>query len=412
MVRVAFVTQWFPPEPAYVPLSIVQSLSASGIDIRVLTGMPNYPEGKIYEGYPRWPGSVDEFDGLTLQRAPLFPNRSSSTLKRTLNYLSFSTTAAAHSKRVLAGADVTLVYGSPATAAIPALYAKRRWGTPFVFMVQDLWPDSVFSTGFLNSGLKGSLASTALNRLMTTIYHEASQIIAISPGMIEELRNRGVPPEKLTLLYNWANEKPPKASTTSRDVRTELGIPEDSLMLLYAGNHGYAQGLDSWIHAMEKNRDSSKAHLVLIGSGPHKKELEELTQTLGVDRVHLLDPVSQENLTPYTLASDAMIISLTDKPLFSITIPGKTQEALFAEKPILASIAGDVSELIRGSNCGFVAEPSNPESIAQCIRKAEKLGRENLSSMGIRSKQLYSELMERQKGAKILNEALTAAQIH
>lgn len=406
MTRAAFITQWFPPEPAPVTSSIARALSECGFETKVLSGVPNYPRGKVFEGYSPWRSQKDEIDGIQIQRAPLYPDRSSSTFKRGINYLSFSASASVAAKPILANADVALVYGSPATTAIPALYAKRRWGTPFVFMVQDLWPDSVFSTGFLDSGMAGNLASRSLHKFVNHVYQEASHIIAISPGMVNEIEQRGVSRKKISLIYNWADETDYSSTDDIASVRSKLGFSQDDFLLLYAGNQGFAQGLDAWIEAMKRIEGRSRSRLLLIGSGACSDQLKNLVSKLSLERVNFIHDLARADLEPYIRASDAMVISLSNEKLFDITIPGKTQSCLYSGKPILASANGDVAALVSNSGSGLIAEPSNSELIAKCILLAESTPKEEWDKKGLNGKQLYTDLMSYSLGREKLMEVL------
>ena len=130
--RVAYVTQWFPPEQVQVPTWIAQALRRQGVQVDVLTGIPNYPAGRAFDGYPAWKRSVEEIDGFRVERTPLVPSHSRSALGRLTNYGSWALSSALLGQRVLSRADVALVYSSPATAALAPLVAKGLWGTPYV----------------------------------------------------------------------------------------------------------------------------------------------------------------------------------------------------------------------------------------------------------------------------------------
>ena len=202
----AYITQWFPPEPVMVPPAIAHALTRRGHRVEVLTGVPNYPSGHVHEGFRAWQPRTDDVDGPNVRRTPLIPGHGSSTVRRMANYVSWAFSATLLGLRTLRRADVALVYSSPASAALPAMIWRRIVRTPYVLLIQDIWPDSVFATGFLTRGWSRRVARAALSRFCSWSYRSAAHIAVISPGAIDLLASRGVPREKLSLVYNWTDE--------------------------------------------------------------------------------------------------------------------------------------------------------------------------------------------------------------
>ena len=246
--RVAYVTQWFPPEQVQVPTWIAQALRRQGVQVDVLTGIPNYPAGRAFDGYPAWKRSVEEIDGFRVERTPLVPSHSRSALGRLTNYGSWALSSALLGQRVLSRADVALVYSSPATAALAPLVAKGLWGTPYVTLIQDLWPDSVFATGFLNQPLLRPAAEWALSHASLESYRQAAGIGVIAPGMKDLLVSRGLPADKIRVIYNWADESLYRPVPPDPHLRASLGI-RDAFLVLYAGTIGPAQSLETAVRS-------------------------------------------------------------------------------------------------------------------------------------------------------------------
>ncbi|MDM4718318.1 glycosyltransferase [Micromonospora sp. WMMA1363] len=180
--RVALVSQWFPPEPTGIPLGIARCLRGYGFDVDVLTGVPNYPTGIVHPGYRAHRRYVESQDGLRVLRSPLYPSHDRSALRRAANYLTWAASSTALGRPLLRAADVALVYGSPVTAATAAMAARIRWGTPYVLMAMDLWPDSVFATGFLTGRPGRRLAQGTLGRFTDQAYRWADHVTVPSPG--------------------------------------------------------------------------------------------------------------------------------------------------------------------------------------------------------------------------------------
>ena len=188
-LRVTLVTQWYPPEPAQQPEWIADALAADHCDVNVLTGVPNYPNGVVAPGYRAWQRSREVLNGRVVTRTPLYPSHDSSSLRRILNYASWALTAALWGGRAFASSEVSLVYSSPATAALPAMWQRRRRGVPYVMIVQDLWPDSIFSSGFLRRPSVRRVVEPIVNAFVNRTYRNASGVVVISPGMADFFSN-------------------------------------------------------------------------------------------------------------------------------------------------------------------------------------------------------------------------------
>ena len=400
--RVAQVTQWFPPEPEGPEFWVAEQLAKRGIRPVIVTANPNYPTGRVYDGYQATGRIRESYRGFTVQRCPVFPSRDSSALKRFATYGSFAASSSWFGRRILASADVTFVYSSPAPAASAAIAARVLHGTPYVLWVQDLWPDTIFATGFLQDGPLRRAAEWTVGGFTQTAYRLASHIAVITPGMRDLLIQRGVPGEKVSVVYNWVDESVMRPVPPIGTMRHDLGIPDHDIVLMYAGGHGLAQRLQSWVTALAQVRDLPDLHLVFVGDGPEKAGLVELATSLDLRNAHFLPRVDRREVVQLIAESDAQVISLADDPLFDITLPSKTQSSLACAKPIVASLRGDLAEILRRAQAGWVAEPENPESIAGVMRMAHETGREGLRRMGVRGRDYYLKNMSEDAGGAAL----------
>lgn len=404
--RVAYVTQWFLPEPTGPAVWIAQSLQNLGMTVRVITGVPNYPRGVVYPGYSAFRSQSETIGGVQSIRCPVYPSHDGSALRRATNYLTFALSASWTGRKILRSADVVLVYSSPETAAIPALLAHFGKGKPYVLVVQDLWPESALQTGFINSRLAKSSAKWALESLDSTVCRNASHIVVIAPGMKDALVARGVAQEKITVIFNWVDESIVFPRSRTGALRDQLGIPDQDLLFTFAGNHGAAQGLTAWIKAIAAVRDLKDLHFAFIGNGAEKPMLEKMALSLGLERTHFLNYMPIEQYVELVADSDAQLISLTDVPLFRITIPGKVQSNLALGRAIIASVSGDPADVIRNSGGGFVAAPGNISEIEEAIRLAHAEGQSALLSRGKASRKFYQEHMSQEKGSTSLRNVL------
>ncbi|MEH0822319.1 MULTISPECIES: glycosyltransferase family 4 protein [unclassified Micromonospora] len=407
--RIALVTQWFPPEPTGIPLGIARSLERRDFAVDVLTGVPNYPTGIVPAGYRADRRSIEDLDGLRVLRTPLYPSHDRSTVRRTANYLSWAASSTLAGGEVLRSADVSLVYGSPITAATAAMAARMRWHTPYVLMVMDLWPDSVFATGFLTGGAGRRLAAGALGALTDRVYRWADHITVPSPGLRGTLIERGIPAEKVSVVYNWADEKVMQPAEPDRAFRVRLGIDPDAFVVMYAGNLGAAQRLDVAVEAMEQLRDLPDVHLVLVGGGVERDSLRERAMASGLATVHFADQIAPERIAAAMADAQLQLVSLADEPLFHITLPGKVQAILASGRPALVCAPGDAARIVTGANAGFAAPPGDPAALAAVIRRARSTPRDRLRDMGHAARRHYLAHMSEEINAQVLADLLTGA---
>lgn len=400
---VALISQYYPPEPVPLPHEFALRLHQAGWDVRVLTAYPNYPSGEITPGYSNRGLSTELMDGIQVTRTPVYPSHDSAAPRRILNYLSWALSAL-RGLRAIRHSDVNLVYGSPITAALPALVMRLLRRTPFVIQVQDLWPDSIFQSGFL--GRTPRSLTRAAEWVCTEVYKRASTCVVISPGMGDVLASRGVPRQRIRLIYNWTNEDAAVARARSGRLRTQLSIPDSDRIVSYAGNLGAAQALHCWIEAVQ---GVSNCHLVLIGDGVEKERLERLAGTLGATNVHFIGRVDQFELATLLSDVDAQIVSLADRELFRVTMPSKIQTALAMGAPVLVSVGGDAGATVALAEAGIAVPPGDVQEVRAALEAVADASSDQLRRWSVNARNLYSEKMSQEVGMAKLTQTLASA---
>lgn len=408
-IRVAYLTQWFSPEPDGPPLWVAQALRDLDFEVHVVTGIPNYPLGVVYPGYKANRSVREVVDGIPVTRCPLFPSHDRSALRRGLNYASFALSASWTGRKILRSADVTLVYSSPETAAIPALLLNIQSATPYVLLIQDLWPETVLQTGFINSSVAQQVVQKSLSDMDHALCKRAAHILVIAPGMKDALVARGVPSDKISVMFNWVDESIVFPRHRTGALRASLGIPDEDLLFTFAGNHGAAQGLRAWIEAIEEVQDLLNLHFAFIGQGTEKQELMEMVTSKGLSRTHFLDSMELEEYVQLAADADAQIVSLSDSPLFQVTIPGKVQSCLALGSAIIGSVSGDAARILVDSQAGCLAKPNDGPDIARAIREAHSKGLPGLKAAGHSGRAYYLRNMSSEIGSGIMGEALKSA---
>jgi glycosyltransferase involved in cell wall biosynthesis len=409
-MRLAYLSEWFPPEPEGAPNWIARALRDRGFDVGVVTGVPHYPSGTPAAGYDWRSLRRETIDGFPVLRVPEFPSHDGSAARRIATFGSFALSSASLGARAIGEADVCLVYSSPATAALAAMVARRRFGVPYVLVIQDLWPDSMLFSGFLGEGLARRSLGAASHRFVDATYRGASHIAVISPGMKDALTARGVPEEKVSVVYNWVDEDVLGPRPASGVLRRKVGVPDSDFLMLFAGNQGEAQGLEAWVEAVGLLHDRPDVHLLLMGGGTRTSRLKGLADRIGViDRVHFLPPVPVEQVSELTADADVGVVSLTDQPLFRITLPSKLQAALAQGKPVLCSVPGDGARIVTAAGAGWTAAPDDPSSIAAAVLQAASTGADGLAARGRAGRDYYLEHMSQEVGSGRLAEILRGA---
>lgn len=374
------IMQWCRPEPDFKCIPIAKALLARGHEVEVLTGFPNYPGGKVYTGYRiRWM-QRELIDGVRVVRVPIFPSHDRSSLKRALNYLSFACSASLLGPFVTGKPDVVYAYNP---MGLPALVFKIFKRVPFVFDIQDLWPDSLAASGMMRLG---HLPLAMLEGFFALVYRASAKIIVLSPGFKRSLVERGVRADQVEVIYNWCNEDaiPDGSASLARD--------RDTLEIVYAGNMGRPQALGCVIEAARRlEAERLRVFFTFIGTGTEVEALR--ARSAGLGNVRFVAQVSQVEAGHRLQQADLLLVHLKNDPLFAITIPSKIQFYLAMGKPILAGVEGDAATLVERSGAGFVFQPENVDSLMERIREIEMLGPATLGAKGAQGRQFYREHM-------------------
>lgn len=400
------LSQWWEPEPMILVPQLASWLADRGHEVKVLTGFPNYPSGEIYDGYHNKVVQRERSGSIEIVRVPLVPSHSESAAGRVANFASFATSAATIGVAALGAVDVAYVYHPPATIGIPAIALKKARGVPFLLHVQDLWPESVVDSGMLSSPRAQSVVGSVLSRSCRALYRSASEIVAISPGFRDALIERGAPDDRVSVVYNWANER---LVAQSRDVRMarELGL-EGKFVVMYAGNLGPFQGLDTAIRAAHALSDVEGFRLVIVGTGIAETSLRRLASELGVENVTFLGPRPQAEMPGIVSLADLHLVSLRDTPALASTIPGKVQALLAAGQPILMAARGDAADLVTKSGAGWVCEPESVAALSSAIRRIARGDRAALAGAGAAGRGFYDEHLSLDAAASTIEQLLTA----
>ncbi len=381
--RLIFLSQLFDPEPTFKGLSFAKALAARGFDVEVVTGFPNFPGGKVYDGYRIAPLRRETLDGIAVTRLATYPSHDSSATRRALSYASFFLSALVYLCFGARRADIVYVYYPSLTAGLAAACAKLFRGTPIVLDIQDIWPDSLDATGMIES----KRVRRIVGYLCKVLYRRVDHIVALSPGFRNLLIERGAAPDKVSVIYNWAEETPPPASSVVPPVFDAA----DRFRVLFAGNMGRAQGLTVVLDAArEVAKRRSDIVFYFLGAGIELDALKRYAEVNALGNVRFLPHVPLAEVQAYFAAADCLLVHLKKTPLFAVTIPSKTQAYLFGGKPVLMAVEGDASDLIVQAAAGLVARPEDAQSIASAVLELADMAPERRAEMGENGRRFYA----------------------
>jgi len=391
-VRIILLTQWFDPEPTFKGLVFARELVNRGFDVEVITGFPNYPGGKLYPGYRQKIIQREIIEGVHITRVPLYPSHDKSSARRALNYISFAVSSLIYGLFIARRANVIYAYHPPLTVGVVAALLRFFRRTPIVYDIQDMWPDTLQATGMLNN----TRILKTIDRVCRWVYRRVDRIVVLSPGFKQLLTERGVPAQKIDVIYNWADEFSLLNPTGSLP---ENFPDEKRFRVLFAGNMGKAQALDTVLEAAGLLQ-AADANVVftLVGNGIEVSALKQKTNDLKLNNVVFIPAVPMQNVGMLLNAADALLVHLRKDPLFKITIPSKTQAYMAMGKPILMGVDGDAADIIRVAGAGKVFPSEDAQRLAAEVLRLASMPRESLLEMGEKARHHYQTHLSLQKG--------------
>jgi glycosyltransferase involved in cell wall biosynthesis len=297
--------------------------------------------------------------------------------------MTFALSAVVFGAPLIRKPDVIYVYHPPITVGLAAAVIGFLRGAPFLYDIQDLWPDTVAASGMLANPMVLDL----LGRLCNFVYSAARHIAVLSPGFKETLARRGVPRDKIDVIYNWCDETVFHVDCAPG---VRLANSTATFSILFAGTMGTAQGLESVLQAAQICRDTAPTvEFVFVGGGVERARLEKMAEEMRLENVRFMPRQPMHAMGAILAGADALLVHLKDDSLFRITIPSKTQAYLAAGKPILMAVCGDAADLITSSGAGATCQPGDPSSIAAAAKELAEAGGIRLVEMGRNGKAFY-----------------------
>lgn len=386
-MRILVVSQYFWPENFRVN-DLSTGLVQKGHQVTILTGVPNYPDGKFYFGYNFFKNTRQNYCGAQVIRVPLIPRRKGGNLNLVLNYLSFVIFGTLLAPFVCRQKyDAILVYGiSPILMAIPAIFLKKIRNVPLVLYVLDLWPESISAVG----AIKSFFLLNVVKKIVHFIYKHCDQILVSSPGFVGRIKEMGIDESKINYWPQWAEDNY-KIAVVKEDSAESREMPS-GFRIMFAGNIGAAQGFKTIIEAADKLKDHLNIHWIIIGDGRMKPWVEDQVRLRKLENtVHLIGKRPVGTMSSYFALAEVLLVSLKRDPIFALTLPAKIQSYMACGRPILACLDGEGARVIQESGAGFSCSADDYELLSECVLKMFNLTDTERKEMGFRGRAYFEK---------------------
>ena len=376
-MKILVVCQHYWPEP-YPLTNTCEELARRGHTVHVLTDVPNYPLGVTYEGYEKGKNRIQERNGVKIFRSFTVP-RKKGPVFRVMNYYSYSLSSEQYLKNLDNDYDVVFAnQSSPIMMVRAAMKYRKLHGTKVLLYCMDLWPASL-SAGGISSG-----AVYEHYLKVSQHYYKQADRILVTSEMFKQYFNDviGIPAEKIGWLPQFADD--------SFEENTETADRDGKFHLMFAGNIGSAQSVDTILKAaeiIEKEYKCDDVQFDIVGDGSELEHLKQLKQEMGIHNVEFLGRKPKDEMPKYYAMADAMMVTLVNDEFISLTLPAKVQSYMAAGKPIFAAATGEIPKVIENSGCGICVPPEDYRALAKAIM--ENRGVDYLKQAGRKGREYY-----------------------
>ncbi len=368
-MHILFLTDNFPPEvnaPASRTFEHAREWVAAGARVTVITGAPNFPTGKVFDGYRNRLWQREQIDGIEVIRVWTYITANAGFARRTLDYLSFMFSAAIAALWVR-GIDAVVGTSPQFFTACAAWFVGALRRRPFVFELRDLWPESIKAVG----AMRQSRFITALEKVEWFLYRRAAHIVSVTESFKRHLVERGITGEKISVITNGVDLQRFAPGAKDPDLVAEFQL-DGCFVAGYIGTHGMAHRLDSLLelaHRQPKMADGRPFRLLLVGDGAEKSALQQRAAAMALNNVIFVDTVSKDQIVRYWSLLDVSIVHLRKTPVFETVIPSKIFEAMAMGIPLLHGVAGESAAIVEREGCGICVPPENVLAMREALQR-------------------------------------------
>ncbi|HVN40823.1 MAG TPA: glycosyltransferase family 4 protein [Myxococcota bacterium] len=365
-MRIAFFTHYFHPEgnaPATRVTELTRRWVAAGHDVTVVTGVPNVPDGVVYEGYRNRLLQRERREGVDVVRVWTYLAPNKGAARRVLNYLSYMLTAACVGLFVRRP-DVVIATSPQFFCGWAGVLVSRARRVPFVLEIRDLWPESIEAVG----AMRNRRLLRLLEWLELRMYAAATRIVTVGEGYREKLVAKGVDPARIDVIPNGVDLEAFLGGADGRKVRERYALG-DRFVCAYLGTIGLGCGLEVALRAARKLRESGRddVRFLLVGDGAVREELEARARAEGLGVVVFTGRQPKAAMPEFLAAADACLVHLTRTELFRTVLPSKIFEAAAMRKPIVLGVEGFAAELVRSAEAGLCIQPENEDDLLAAV---------------------------------------------
>lgn len=403
-MKILIVSQYFWPE-TFIINDLVIHIKSLGHEVMVLTGKPNYPDGDIFEGYHSKDVHYEKYaDSIDIFRVPLRPRKSSHSKDLFLNYLSFVWSGLRYFPKLVHSRefDAILVYApSPITSAITAIPLKWKKKAHLAIWVQDLWPQSLAATGHVNNPLLIKLVSW----LVRAIYYFADSLLIQSRAFREPVAR--LASDNKIIYYPNSIDTPLNTEKNGETIpRDLLSLMHRKFCVVFAGNIGEAQSVETIVHTALKLKDYPEIKIVMVGSGSRLDWVHKQKEELNLDNLYLVGRFSMSVMPQIYRYASGLLVTLKSEAIFSLTVPSKVQAYLAAGKPIIAALNGEGARIVEESGAGLTCLAEDAEALAIAIKTLYEMDDASRREMGDRGRAYFNEHFEMKRQSQQLIEIL------
>lgn len=390
-MRILIVTQYFYPEN-FKSNDLAFELTKRGHEVTVLTGLPNYPEGKVYKDFGFFKKTRENYNGVDVIRTWLIPRGKGGGIRLFLNYFSWAFFASIRAIFLSFQKDFDAVIvhePSPITQGFPAIIVKKIQKIPLYFWVLDLWPESLTSAG----GIKNKIVLNFFTAIVKYIYNCSDKILISSKGFRKSILAKGNYESKLVYFPNWAEDIISKG-----DVNFPIPELPDGFKILFAGNIGASQDMESIMKSALALKNNVDIKFIIVGDGRSKTFLENFIRQNELEKtVYLMGRFPVEAMNAFFVKADALLVTLKDELIFNLTVPAKVQAYMSSSKPILGMMNGEGGLLIKESGCGYCVPAGNHLELKNTILDLYNLNQSERETMGISGYEYYERNFQLEK---------------
>lgn len=365
-MKILLLTEYFPPEigaGSNRAFELCKLWAEKGINVTVITGFPDYPDGIIPKQYKGHFFLREEMNGINLIRTFTLPAPNKGFFKRVLSFTSFMFSSVIQGSLTCGKPDIVIATSPPFFVGIAGYLISKIKRIPFVFEVRDLWPESIIQLG----QLKNKLIIKILEMIELFLYKKAVKIIPVADSSVELIERKGISKDKLSVIKNGFNFNALNEINLDKDFRKKLGY-NDEIIVSYIGTLGLSHSLNTVIESARELSSIKNIIFFIIGDGAERENLIRLKEHYMLENIVFIKKVPREDVANYYWLADIFLVTLKDLPLFKKVIPSKIFEIMAFSKPIILNVDGEARKIVQSAEAGIFSEPGNPKDLASKIK--------------------------------------------